>query len=74
MDFPAKAMMQFFDNHALLQSTGQHQWYTVQGGSKSYVDRLGADMFARGVDMRLGAGVDAVRRTPLGVVRCQTRS
>lgn len=67
MDFPAKAMMQFFDNHALLQSTGQHQWYTVQGGSKSYVDRLGADMFARGVDMRLGAGVDAVRRTPLGV-------
>ena len=67
MDFPAKAMMQFFDNHALLQSTGQHQWYTVQGGSKSYVERLGADMFARGVDMRLGAGVDAVRRTPLGV-------
>lgn len=67
MDFPAKAMMQFFDNHALLQSTGQHQWYTVQGGSKSYVDRLGADMFARGVDMRLGAGVDAIRRTPLGV-------
>jgi len=67
MDFPAKAMMLFFDNHALLQSTGQHQWYTVQGGSKSYVDRLGADMFARGVDMRLGAGVDAVRRTPLGV-------
>lgn len=67
MDFPAKAMMQFFDNHALLQSTGQHQWYTVQGGSRSYVDRLGADMFARGVDMRLGAGVDAVRRTPLGV-------
>ena len=67
MDFPAKAMMQFFDNHALLQSTGQHQWYTVQGGSKSYVVRLGADMFARGVDMRLGAGVDAVRRTPLGV-------
>lgn len=67
MEFPAKAMMQFFDNHALLQSTGQHQWYTVQGGSKSYVDRLGADMFARGVDMRLGAGVDAIRRTPLGV-------
>ncbi len=67
MDFPAHAMMQFFDNHALLQATGQHQWYTVQGGSQSYVERLGADMFSRGVDMRLGAGVDAVRRTPQGV-------
>ena len=66
MDFPAHAMMQFFDNHALLSATGQHQWYTVQGGSKSYVDRLGADMNKRGVQMRLGAGVDAVRRTPEG--------
>ena len=29
MDFPAHAMMQFFENHALLHHTGQHQWYTV---------------------------------------------
>jgi predicted NAD/FAD-binding protein len=32
MDFPAHAMVQFFENHALLHHTGQHQWYTVQGG------------------------------------------
>lgn len=67
MDFPAHAMMQFFDNHALLQASGQHQWYTVQGGSQTYVDKLGADMFTRGVDMRLGTPVDAVRRTRTGV-------
>lgn len=66
MDFPAHAMMKFFDNHALLQATGQHQWYTVRGGSQEYVQRLGADMFKRGVEMRLGTGVDGVRRTREG--------
>ena len=66
MDFPAKTMMQFFDNHALLSATGQHQWYTVQGGSQEYVRRLGASMFSRGVDVRLSAPIDAVRRTTTG--------
>ena len=66
LDFPAYAMMRFFDNHALLGATGQHQWYTVDGGSREYVTRLGADMLKRGVDMRLGAPIDAVRRTAAG--------
>ena len=66
MEFPAYAMMKFFDNHALLNHTGQHQWYTVQGGSRSYVTRLEAAMRARGVDIRLGAPVQAVRRHPAG--------
>ena len=67
LDFPAKTMMQFFDNHALLGATGQHQWYTVDGGSQEYVRRLGESMFSRGVEMRLGTPVDAVRRTVTGV-------
>ena len=67
MDFPAKAMIEFFKNHALLGVTGQHQWYTVRGGSIQYVHRLGAAMGAQGVDIRLGAGVDAIRRTATGV-------
>ncbi len=62
MDFPAHAMMRFFENHALLNYTGQHQWYTVDGGSVQYVDRLGAAMRAKGVELRLGAPIDAVRR------------
>ena len=40
MDFPAHAMISFFENHALLAYSGQHQWYTVDGGSVSYVSRL----------------------------------
>lgn len=66
LDFPAYAMMRFFDNHALLGATGQHQWYTVDGGSREYVTRLDADMRKRGVEMRLGAPIDAVRRTADG--------
>ena len=67
LDFPAHAMVRFFENHALLGYEGQHQWYTVQGGSIEYVRRLGEGLFRRGVDIRLGAPVDAVRRTPVGV-------
>jgi predicted NAD/FAD-binding protein len=67
LDFPAHSMMRFFDNHALLGATGQHQWYTVQGGSIQYVTRLEAAMRASGVDLRLGAGVNGVRRSETGV-------
>ncbi|MEO0939289.1 MAG: FAD-dependent oxidoreductase [Pseudomonadota bacterium] len=62
MDFPAHAMMQFFENHALLSTTGQHQWYTVEGGSIEYVRRLEVAMLAQGVDIRLNAPVQAVTR------------
>lgn len=67
MDFPAKTMVQFFDNHALMSANGQHQWYTVQDGSQEYVRRLGASMFSRGVDVRLASPTQAVRRTTTGV-------
>jgi predicted NAD/FAD-binding protein len=67
MDFPAHAMIQFFKNHALLGITGQHQWYTVDGGSIEYVRRLGDAMTQQGVDIRLDAPVQSVRRTASGV-------
>lgn len=67
LDFPAHAMVRFFDNHALLSHKGQHQWYTVQGGSVEYVRRLEAALRARGVEIRLSAPVAAVRRSADGV-------
>lgn len=66
MDFPAHAMMQFFENHALLHHSGQHQWYTVDGGSIEYVKRLGRALENQGVDIRLNTGIDQVRRGPVG--------
>ena len=62
MDFPAYAMIRFFENHALLNTYGQHQWYTVKGGSIQYVQRLEAALANMGVDLRLGAAVQSVRR------------
>lgn len=66
LDFPAQALIRFFQNHALLSASGQHQWYTVQGGSVEYVRRLQQTMVAQGVDIRLGAPVAAARRGPGG--------
>lgn len=67
MDFPAQALVRFFRNHNLLQATGQHQWWTVQGGSIEYVKRLERAMRGKGVDIRLAAPITAVKRGPIGV-------
>lgn len=67
MDFPARAMVDFFRNHALLGYAGQHQWYTVAGGSVEYVRRLEADLRLRGVDIRTSAPVRGIRRAGPGV-------
>lgn len=71
MEFPAYAMMRFMKNHALLGYSGQHQWYTVQGGSVAYVRGLEASLRAKGVTLRLGTPIDAVRRLA-GAVQIKT--
>ncbi|MEY8882215.1 NAD(P)/FAD-dependent oxidoreductase [Donghicola sp. XS_ASV15] len=63
MDFPALALINFFKNHALLSHKGQHQWYTVEGGSIQYVTRLIAALRRKGVTMRKGTPIAGVRRT-----------
>ena len=42
LDFPAATFVQFFKNHGLLSLNGQHQWYTVTGGSQEYVTKITA--------------------------------
>ena len=72
LDFPADAMLRFFQNHALLQVAKQHDWFTVKGGSIQYVSRLQKALVTEGVDLRLGAPVAGVRRQDGGVfVRVQ---
>ncbi|MEX0365637.1 MAG: NAD(P)/FAD-dependent oxidoreductase [Ruegeria sp.] len=66
LDFPAHAMIRFFENHLLMDAKREHQWYTVQGGSVEYVRRLEAAMRRKGVTLRLGAPIDAVRRNAVG--------
>jgi predicted NAD/FAD-binding protein len=68
LEFPAQALVRFFRNHALLDYEGQHQWYTVQGGSIEYVRRLEAAMTAQGVDIRTGSPIAGVSRVAGGVL------
>lgn len=66
LDFPADTMVRFFRNHGILDWNENHQWYTVKGGSVEYVNRLSAAVVARGVDIRIGAEIQAVRRNEFG--------
>jgi uncharacterized protein len=38
--FPARFLVEFFDNHGMLELTGRPKWMTVKGGSQRYVERL----------------------------------
>jgi predicted NAD/FAD-binding protein len=38
--FPAKALIRFFQNHGFLGFNTQHQWYTMDGGSQVYREKL----------------------------------
>lgn len=39
--FPAMTLLRFFENHGLLGGlSGHHQWRTVRGGSRTYVQRM----------------------------------
>jgi predicted NAD/FAD-binding protein len=38
--FPARFLVEFFDNHGMLELTGRPKWMTVRGGSARYVEKL----------------------------------
>ncbi|MBI1220894.1 MAG: FAD-dependent oxidoreductase [Rhodobacteraceae bacterium] len=65
--FPARSLLRFFRNHALLSPSGQHQWWTVAGGSLEYVSRLAARLAVLGVELHTGCPVRAVTRDAAGV-------
>ena len=62
LDFPAQSLIRFFKNHALMSLTGQHQWFTVRGGSIEYVRRLQAELTRQAVDIRLATPIAGVKR------------
>ncbi len=66
--FPAQALLRFMRNHGLLSRAEHHQWWTVEGGSRAYVERLVAALARAGADLRPGARVQAVTRVGAGVL------
>ncbi len=69
MAFPVSTFVRFFENHGLLTLHDQPQWYTVDGGSRVYVEKLAAAIRAKGATIRLGAPIEAVSREPIPWVK-----
>ena len=40
LQFPASSLLRFFHNHGFLGLSTQHQWWTLDGGSREYVKRI----------------------------------
>lgn len=57
---PADMFIRFFENHGLLQLSDRPQWYTVEGGSQSYV-RAFLKQFEGRVELK--ARIKGVQRT-----------
>ena len=53
-DFPARVFLRFFRNHGLLNIRNRPQWYTVSGGSRTYVEALAAH-FPERIQLNCGA-------------------
>lgn len=62
--FPAATLLRFFHNHGFLGLHTQHQWWTVEGGARAYVEKLIAPWRDR---IRLNTAATRVVRTQRGV-------
>ncbi len=65
--YPMATFSRFCHNHGLLQITNRPQWYTVQGGSRQYVDKVREALSSKGCEVRLGQAVTKIARTDDGV-------
>jgi len=63
-EYPAAALIRFFQNHGMMSVFGRGLWRTVAGGSKSYVRKLAAAFQG---ETRTASRVTGVRRTAAGV-------
>jgi predicted NAD/FAD-binding protein len=64
-DFPARTLLRFWHNHGFLGLSTQHQWWTVHGGARQYVDRMIPPFRDR---LHTGRGAVEIRRPAGGRV------
>lgn len=63
LDFPALTLIRFFQNHGFLGVDTHHQWFTVDGGAKTYLEKILSVIGAP----RVNAGVTRMEETSSGV-------
>jgi uncharacterized protein len=61
--YPARYLFRFLDHHGMLKAAGSLQWYSVTGGSRTYVDRLAGLL----PDVRMAHAVTDITRREDGV-------
>jgi predicted NAD/FAD-binding protein len=59
LDFPARFFVRFFHHHGFLTVNNRPKWRVIQGGSKSYVEKL-IDSFKSNI--KLNTPIESVRR------------
>ncbi len=62
--FPLTFFVRFFDNHGLLNLVDRPQWYTITGGSRSYIPKITARFADR---IHLSSPVKKLTREPGGI-------
>ena len=60
LGYPARYLFTFLANHGMLSVQGSHQWYTVEGGSRTYVDAVAKHL----TQVRTSTPVTSVSRKP----------
>ncbi|HET6817357.1 MAG TPA: FAD-dependent oxidoreductase [Mycobacteriales bacterium] len=63
VEYPARYLFRFLEHHGMLRIGGSPQWYSVVGGSRTYVERLTAMLD----DIRAGHAVTDIVRHDGGV-------
>ena len=58
--YPARYLFRFLANHGMLSVRGSHQWYTVSGGSRTYVDAVAKHL----TEIRTSTPVTGISRLP----------
>lgn len=63
LEYPSRYLFEFLKHHGFLSIKGSPQWFTVTGGSQTYVSKVAAAIG----DVRLSLGACSVTRTGEGV-------
>ncbi|HET6964742.1 MAG TPA: FAD-dependent oxidoreductase [Acidimicrobiales bacterium] len=58
LQYPARYLFAFLANHGMLSVRGSHQWYTVVGGSRTYVEAVAKNL----TEVRTSTPVRSVAR------------
>ncbi len=70
LEYPARYLFTFLNHHGMLQLTDSPRWFTVVGGSSSYVNAIAATL----PDIRRGDAVVSVSRSGESPVEVRTAS